>query len=247
MKLDVLVVAAHPDDAEISVGGTILRLVRAGKSVGVVDVTRGEMGTRGSRADRDAETAAANEILGLAVRENLDLPDGRVVDDVPARERLAAIVRRLRPELVLAHHEEDLHPDHVASGRLARQAWYLAGLRRLASDAGDDAAHRPPFLLRFPGHVAFRPTFVTDIGPVWDDKVAAVRAYASQLRPADSSDDGAHFLFGADILQRMETKARYWGEQIGARFGEPLLAEAPLPLGNPFLGALLGTATDSTA
>lgn len=240
MKLDALVIAAHPDDAEISVGGTVLRMVRAGHRVGIVDLTRGEMGTRGTRADRDAEASAASEILGITVRENLDLPDGRVVADVPAREALAGIIRRLAPELVIAHHEDDLHPDHRAAGRLARDAWYLAGLRRLADEAGDAPAHRPDRFLRFPGHVAFQPTFVCDIGPVWEDKIRAVQAYSSQLRPEDASDDGAHFLFGADILQRMESKARYWGEQIGARFGEPLLSEAPLPLGDPFLAGLLG-------
>ena len=239
MKLDVLVVAAHPDDAEISVGGTILLFVRAGARVGIVDVTRGEMGTRGSREDRARETEAASAMLGIALRENLDLPDGRVVDDVAARERLAALVRRHKPELLIAHHERDLHPDHAASGRLAGEAWYLAGLRRLAEQAGADGAHRPRRLLRFSGHVPFEATFVADVGPVWEDKRRAVLAYGSQLAPADDRDDGRHFLFGADILQRMETRARYWGERIGVQFGEPFLAEAPLPLADPLLADLL--------
>lgn len=235
MKLDAIVVAAHPDDAEISVGGTILRLVRAGAKVGIVDVTRGEMGTRGSRADRDAETRAANEVLGVEVRVNLGLPDGRTVADVPAREGLAAIFREHRPDLVIAHHADDLHPDHCTAGRLAGEAWYLAGLQRLAADAGGAPAHRPRLLLRFSGHVPFEPTFVVDVGPVWEEKRRAVLAYATQLTPADDGDQGRHFLFGADILQRMETKARYWGERIGVQYGEPLLATAPVPLGDPWL------------
>ncbi|MEE8469536.1 MAG: PIG-L family deacetylase, partial [Planctomycetota bacterium] len=124
MKLDVLVVAAHPDDAEISLGGTLLRMVRAGKRVGIVDLTRGELGTRGERADRDAETAAASELLGLSVRLNLDLPDGRVVADVAARESLAGCIREHAPDVLLCHHTEDLHPDHAAAGKLGREAWY---------------------------------------------------------------------------------------------------------------------------
>ena len=136
MNLDVLVVAAHPDDAEISLGGTLLRLVRAGRRVGVVDLTRGELGTRGERADRDAETAAATELLGLAVRTNLELPDGRVVADVAARESLAACIREHAPDVLICHHTEDLHPDHAAAGKLGREAWYLAGLARLAESQG---------------------------------------------------------------------------------------------------------------
>jgi bacillithiol biosynthesis deacetylase BshB1 len=239
MKLDVLVVAAHPDDAEISLGGTLLRMVRAGRHVGVVDLTRGEMGTRGERADRDAETAAATELLGLAVRVNLGLPDGRVVADVAARESLAACIREHAPDVLICHHTEDLHPDHVAAGTLGREAWYLSGLNRLAEEAGGAGAHRPARLLHFMGHLAFEPTFVVDITSVWEEKLEVVRAYASQISPAESGDDGSHFLFGADILERMQNKARYFGEKIGVRFGEPLLHVGPLPMEDPLLRNLL--------
>lgn len=239
MKLDALVVAAHPDDAEICLGGTLLRLVRAGRAVGVVDLTRGELGSRGDRATRDGETAAATEILGLAARHNLDLPDGGLRSSEPSRAALAALIRELRPDVLLAHHLEDLHPDHAAAGALAREAWYLAGLRRLAEGAGGPPAHRPPRLLHFMGHVPFEPTFVVDVSEVWEDKRRLVQTYASQLRPQDESDDGSHLLFGADILERMETKARFFGERIGVRFGEPLLHRGPLPLGDPILSHLL--------
>jgi N-acetylglucosamine malate deacetylase 1 len=231
MKLDAIIVGAHPDDAEISMGGTILSLTRAGKKVGVVDVTRGELGSRGDRASRDAETAAANQVMDLAVRHNLEQPDGRVQASVEAREALAALFREHRPEVVIAHHAEDLHPDHSATGRLAREAWYLSGLKRLAELTGGAEAKRPARLLHFMGHVPFDPTFVVDITPVWDAKVELVQCYASQLAPSNEEDKGEHFLFGADILQRMETKARYYGERIGVRYGEPLLSEAALPIG----------------
>jgi len=230
--LDVLAVAAHPDDAEISVGGTLLGLVAAGRRVGVIDLSRGELGTRGTAETRAAETARATALLGLAVRENLGLSDGRVEPSLEARERLAAAFRRHRPRLVLAHHPEDLHPDHSACGRLAREAWYLSGLARLAEQADDGApARRPERLFHYLGHVPFEPTLVVDVGEHWARKVELIRCYASQLEPEGEHDRGQHFLFGADILGRAETKARFYGERIGRRYGEPLWHAGPLPVG----------------
>ncbi|MEZ6017129.1 MAG: bacillithiol biosynthesis deacetylase BshB1 [Planctomycetota bacterium] len=240
-KLDVLIVAAHPDDAEISVGGTISRLIRAGHAVGVLDVTRGELGSRGTRADRDAETSVASQALGLTWRGNLEQPDGRVEATVEAREELARVIRHLQPDVLLAHHELDPHPDHVASGRMAREAWYLSGLRRLAERVGGAPARRPARLARFMSHRGFAPTFVVDITEVWEAKLAAVKAYASQLRPEDDQDDGKHFLYRSDILERVETKARAWGEAIGVDYGEPLLCEEPLGFADPLLRLLAPT------
>ena len=233
MKLDALVLAAHPDDAEISLGGTILRLVDAGRKVGVVDLTRGEMGTRGSPEDRKRETEAATKLLGLALRRNLELSDGRVRVDIETREALARVLREYQPDLVFAQHFEDLHPDHVACGRLAREAWYLSGLRRLAELDGGPPAKRPRFLFHYMGHLPFEPTLVVNIDPVWERKVEAIRCYVSQLEPTSPDDRGEHFLFGADVLARAETKARFWGERIGCRYGEPLLHVGPLPATDP--------------
>ena len=232
MKLDCLVVAAHPDDAEIGIGGTLLRLKRAGAKIGIVDLTRGEMGSRGSRQDRDAETAAADRVLQTDVRLNLQQPDSRVQVSVEAREELAGIFRRHAPDVVIAHHVDDLHPDHVAAGQLAKEAWYLSGLRRMAEAAGE-TARRPPHLFHFFGHLATSPTLVVDVGEVWQQKEELIRCYNSQLVPDGDQDEGKHFLFGADILERVRTKARYWGEQIGAQLGEPLLHAGPLPVNDP--------------
>jgi bacillithiol biosynthesis deacetylase BshB1 len=233
MKLDILAVAAHPDDAEICVGGLLLLAVLRGKRVGIIDLTRGELGTRGSAEDRARETAAADALLKPALRRNLELPDGRVEVSLAARERLAELLRECQPEVLLAHHIEDLHPDHAAAGQLAREAWYLSGLSRLAP-AGQKAK-RPARLYHFMGHVPFEPTLVADIGEVWEKKLALVRCYSSQIAPAGAGDRGVHFLFGADILRRVETRARYFGERIGASFGEPLLARGPLPCFDPLL------------
>lgn len=229
MKLDAVVIGAHPDDAEISLGGTILRLIDAGKKVGIVDLTRGEMGTRGTQADRDREADAASAKLGIATRVNLELPDGRVIPTVEAREALARHLRTWRPSTVFAQHLDDLHPDHAACGRLAREAWYLAGLKRLAELEGDAEAHRPARLYHYMGHVPFDPTLVVDVSAVWERKIEVIRCYASQLEPASEEDRGEHFLFGADVLVRAETKARAFGERIGVAYGEPLLHLGPLP------------------
>ena len=160
MKLDILAVAAHPDDAEICIGGLLLAAVARGKQVGIVDLTRGELGTRGSAQDRARETAAADALLRPALRRNLELPDGRVEVSLTARERLAEVLRECRPDVLLAHHVEDLHPDHAAAGQLAREAWYLAGLARLAP-AGQEA-RRPARLYHFMGHVPFEPTLLRE-------------------------------------------------------------------------------------
>ena len=233
MKLDMLVVAAHPDDAEISVGGTILRMTGAGRKVGIVDMTRGEMGTRGTRAERDAEAERATELMGISLRTNLELPDGRLQPTLEAREALARVIRDTRPETLVAHTLEDRHPDHAATGRLAREAWFVAGLKRLAELDGGPEPHRPARLLHFLGHVSFSPTLVVDVDPVWEKKVELVRCYASQLEPGGPRDDGQHFLYGADILRRMETKARTFGERIGVGHGEPFLSMEPLACADP--------------
>jgi bacillithiol biosynthesis deacetylase BshB1 len=232
MKLDLMVVAAHPDDAEICVGGILLAAKQRGARIGIVDLTRGELGTRGTAEDRQREVMAANAVLKLDVRHNLSLPDGRVQDSIETREALARLLRTHQPDVLLAQWDRDLHPDHATTGVIARQAWYLAGLAKL--DAGTPA-HRPRRFWHFMGHLPFDPTLVVDIGPVFERKRELVRCYASQLEPAGSSDRGQHFLFGADILQRMETRARYWGERIGARFGEPLLGLGPLGVQDPLV------------
>ncbi len=229
MKLDVLVVAAHPDDAEMSVGGTILRLIDAGAKVGIVDCTRGEMGTRGTQADRDNETAAADRLMRIDARFNLNLPDSRVESSVENREKLASLIRKTKPDVILAHHPTDLHPDHMAAGDLAREAWYLSGLKRLAQIAGDETAHRPAHIFHFLSHVSQDPTMVVDITEVWERKLHVVRCYESQLTAQGPDDDGEHFLFGSNIEERITTKARYFGEKIGVQVGEPFVHMGPIP------------------
>jgi bacillithiol biosynthesis deacetylase BshB1 len=226
--LDVLVLATHPDDAESTCGGTIAKLVSRGARVGVLDSSRGEMGTRGTPEGRALECANATKILGLAFRENLGLPDGRIVATVEGREEIARWLRRLRPSILIAPWwERDLHPDHAAVGAMARQAYFLAGLRRLAEDL---PPHRPRRVLYYPSHDQFEPSFVVELEPAhFEKKLASLRAYASQVFPNATGDRGQHFVHGQEMLERIEVRARYFGSRIGVRFGEPFRAEGTLP------------------
>jgi len=166
--LDVLVLAAHPDDAEIGCAGTIRRCAQAGARVGIVDLTRGEAGTLGTVEERANEAAAAAKLLGVARRENLGLPDGAIAEDDSAMTAVIRMLRQLRPTLLLAPFERDVHPDHVATSRIARRAFFHAGLARVRPDLG--AAARPKALLFYPALEAVEPTFCVDISPVMDEK-----------------------------------------------------------------------------
>lgn len=236
--LDVLVIAAHPDDAEISAGGTITRLVQAGYRVGVLDLTQGEMGTRGTPQDRAREAQAASELLGLRLRANLGLPDGRLEPTLEAREELALRIRCHAPRVLIGHHVEDPHPDHRAAARLMLDAWYLSGLKRLAADTGGPEARRPERVYHFLSHTAFTPSLVVDISSAFAAKMDAVRAYETQLVPSHEGDDGRHFLFGADIEERVSTKNRYFGEMIGVALGEAFLSQGPVSADCPLLAML---------
>jgi LmbE family N-acetylglucosaminyl deacetylase len=139
------------------------------------------------------------------------------------------LIRRTKPDVILAHHPEDLHPDHMAAGDLARKAWYLSGLKRLAELAGDEGAHRPAHIFHFLSHVAQDPTLVVDVTDVWKRKIALVHCYQSQLSPQEPGDEGKHFLFGSNVEERILTKARYFGEKVSVQVGEPLVHMGPLP------------------
>lgn len=227
--IDLLVIAAHPDDAEISVGGTLLAVKAAGLSTGVLDLTRGEMGTRGTPELRAEEAEAASLVLGLDWRSNLGLPDARLEDGVSAREAVAEVLRATRPRVLLVHDSADLHPDHAAAGRIARAAAYLAGLARLADGPNlTSEPFRPTRVYTFYSHEAPTPGFVVDIGATFEDKLRAVRCYRSQCAQEGESD--GHFVRGTDIVERVRIRARFDGARVGIEFGEALSAERPLRL-----------------
>jgi N-acetylglucosamine malate deacetylase 1 len=210
--LDLLVIAAHPDDAEISVGGIIIRSARAGKRVGVLDLTSGEPTPEGTLERRRAETAAATKILGLTWRENLDLPNRSLENTLEARRLLAGVLRTARPQIVLAPYWDDAHPDHVVASRLSEDARFWAKLTR--SDLPGEPFWPPRMFYYWSVHLRIhpKPAFVIDITDCIDAKMEAVAAYRSQFRSATFPTP----------LDDIRDRARYWGWAIGKGYGEPL-------------------------
>lgn len=227
MSTDVLVLAPHPDDAEIACGGTILRLTQSGRRVVVVDLTRGEKGSRGDAASRLREADAAAKLMGLAGRENLGLPDTELRDDASALGPVLATIRRHRPALLLAPHAQDAHPDHAAAHAICRRAWFHAGLKNVLPELG--LPFRPPRLLWYPGNDLVAPSVVVDIGAVVDAKLDVVRCYASQIAGIDRE----HFVHRLDPIERVRLRDQYYGSRVGVRAGEGFVAEAGLRLSDP--------------
>ncbi len=222
-ELDLLAIAAHRDDAELTCGGTLIKAVDAGRRVGVLDLTQGEMGTRGSAAIRAAEAAAAAAVLGLTIRENLGLPDAGVRNDNETRALLVQMLRRLRPRVVIAPAPRGRHPDHRLTTELIRDACFLAGLAKYAPV--DAPVFRPFKLL----HVityredALKPTFVVDISEQFTRKLAAVRCYGSQFDGATQA--GEVFPNGEPLYDVVMHQAAHYGTLIRARYGEPFYTD----------------------
>jgi N-acetylglucosamine malate deacetylase 1 len=221
---DVLALGPHPDDVEIATAGTLLLLRAAGRTITVVDFTRGEMGSRGTVAERDAEAAAAALKLGLLERHNLGLPDTGLRLDDASTNLLVAALRSGRPQVLLAPHAHDVHPDHTVAAQLTERAFFLAGLRNYEPSLG--APHRPRLFLRYPGNQPVEPTLVVDIARVADAKADVVRCYRSQMAPPDRS----HLFLGLDVLERAQVRERFFGTRIGSLAGEPFWHDGPLPV-----------------
>ncbi len=235
-ELDYLFLAAHPDDAELYCGGLILKMRQRGYRVGIVDCTRGEAGTHGSAAERAAETAAANAILQPAVRENLGLPDGRLTDDQPTRAALVAVLRRLRPHVLVAPLGPCRHPDHTALWQLARAAHFLAGV---GGFAGELPPWRPLRLLCHPEYAEATPSFIVDISAQYADRARAVAAYRSQFYVPGAAAKTT--VVGSRAFhERLLARHRLCGAQIGVEYGEPYVVEEPPRIDDPLRSAREG-------
>jgi bacillithiol biosynthesis deacetylase BshB1 len=223
MALDVLFVGAHPDDVELTSGGLAALVSAHGHAAGVVDLTRGEAASRGTVDERAAEAQAAARSLGVAVRENLELPDlGLDRRDPDQLAAAVACLRRHRPALVVAPDRHDAHPDHVEASHLMTRACYLSGLGRYRA-VGE--RHRPGRLLFALYRTEFPPHLVVDVTPVWEQRMEALRAYRSQLEPGGGPET---YLTRPDFLAEVEARARSFGAAIGTRFGEGYRLRGPL-------------------
>jgi bacillithiol biosynthesis deacetylase BshB1 len=229
MKLDVLAIGAHPDDIELSCGGTVLTLSERGRKVGILDLTHGELGTRGTGEIRAKEAARAAEILGVVARENAGIPDGNIENTPENRLRVIRTIRKYRPEILLIPHPVDRHPDHANAHVLAREAWFFSGLARIASDINGKAQepYRPRAYFHFMQWFEFEPSFIVDVSAVYEKRMQAVRAFRSQFHDPESTERET-ILSTPEFMEMVRTRLEYYGDRIGKKYGEPFFSPAPL-------------------
>ena len=218
-KVDVLAIAAHRDDVEQSCGGTLLHMAARGLRTGILDLTQGESGTRGSAEERAAEAEEAGRILGATHRQALDLPDGAIANTLENRLKIARILRELRPRVVILPYWEARHPDHAICATLGYEACFLAGLSRI--NAGETLPHRPFKIVYASLYADVRPSFIVDITSFIDQRHAALMAYRSQY--ANQQQGGGLFVPEEEIRERTFAEARHYGLLAGVKYGEPFV------------------------
>lgn len=225
MKLDILVLAAHPDDAELGCGGTIINHVAAGYKVGIVDFTRGELGTRGTPKTREQEALASAKILGLTARENLNLPDGFFQNSKEHQLAVIKAVRKYQPSIVLANATHDRHPDHGRGSDLAFESCFLSGLTKIETidENGKQIAWRPTALYHYIQSQFIEPDFVVDISETWEKKLEAIRAFKTQFFDPASKEPET-YISNPGFLKMLEARAVEMGHAIGVKYGEGFIA-----------------------
>jgi N-acetylglucosamine malate deacetylase 1 len=230
-QVDILAIFAHPDDVELTVGGTLLKMKSLGYRTGALDVTRGEMGTRGTVEGRAKEAEEAAKILKLDVRENLCLVDGHVSVTDESRTAMVKVLRRLKPRVILTHQLDDPHPDHNNIAQLVRDSARLSSMRRYDEATGDEKITVP-----IVAHNVFsrrvEPSFVVDISDFLEEKMDAIRAHASQFYDPKSEEPETR-LTSKGFLDELETRSRYFGSLIGVAAGEPYFVRESLNVADP--------------
>lgn len=221
MILDILVLAVHPDDAELGCSGTIARHIAMGKKVGIVDFTRGELGTRGTAETRDEEAADSAKILGLHARENLRFKDAFFKNDEEHQLDVIRMIRKYRPEIVLSNALRDRHPDHARAGDLANDACFLSGLSKIITDLDGEVqeAWRPRLNLQYIQDYHIKPDIIVDITPYIEVKVKAIKAFKTQFYNPDHQE-AETYISSPEFFESVLGRAREFGKSIGATFGE---------------------------
>ena len=220
MKLDLLAIAAHPDDVELTCGGTLLKMAQKGYKTGILDLTEGEMGTRGTKETRAKEAAMAAKILNVSWRGTLGVPDSDVQPTRQYKLHLAKVVRELRPHTVILPHWEARHPDHYHASTLGYEGCFLAGLKQLPIEG---EPHRPFKILYATSFEGMPPTFIVDVTKQYEARRRAILAYSSQFRPAKSERKQKVYLAIDELDPKMDLLARHFGQMIGVKYGEPFL------------------------
>jgi bacillithiol biosynthesis deacetylase BshB1 len=230
-QVDILAIFAHPDDIELGVGGTLIKMKHLGYRTGALDVTRGEMGTRGTPEGRAIESEEAAKILQLDIRENLGLPDGHVFVTDHERTQLVRMLRRLKPKVILTHQDGDPHPDHNHIVQLVRESARLSSMLRYDEETGGEKIPVPNV-----AHNVFsrqvNPSFIVDISDFLDQKMEAIRAHASQFYDPASTEPETR-LTARNFLQELENRSRYFGSLIGVAAGEPFFVREALNIHDP--------------
>jgi bacillithiol biosynthesis deacetylase BshB1 len=240
--VDILGIAAHPDDIELSSAGTMLMAKRAGKRAGILDLTQGELSTRGTVTTRAVETKAASKILKLDFRDNLKLPDGNIELSQENIMKVIRHLRALRPTIVICPNFSERHPDHEAAAELVHRAAFYSGLVKIESKGSDgklQKPHRPLVVLHYMQTYSFEPKLVVDVSAVWKERMDAMLAYGSQINRSKngkkmSSKEPKTFLTQAGFYEWISSRARHFGMMIGAEYGEPFWCEGPVGVKNIF-------------
>ncbi len=227
MKLDILAFGVHPDDVELGCSGTLMAALAEGKKVGIVDLTRGELGTRGTPETRKAEAAAAAAIMGISIRENLGIADGFFQNDETNQRKVIEAIRKYRPEIILANAPEDRHPDHGRSAKLVSDAAFLAGLRKIETkdEAGQlQEAWRPSYVFHYIQDRFIQPSFVVDITKYMDKKIESVLAYTTQFN-STGGDEPQTYISSPQFLETVKARAMMLGKRIGVGYAEGYITE----------------------
>ncbi|HWC98525.1 MAG TPA: bacillithiol biosynthesis deacetylase BshB1 [Candidatus Sulfopaludibacter sp.] len=225
MSLDVLAIAAHPDDVEQTCGGTLIRMAEAGYRTGVLDLTAGDMGTRGTPELRVEESQAAGKEMLLSWRGNMYMPDARLENNIGARMTLAVKIRELKPRVVILPYWQARHPDHYRCCELSFEACFLAGLKKLDEYS---EPHRPQKILYASLYADVKPSFIVDISGQFERRMKALLSYASQY--GKTEEGSALFPDEAEIRDRLGAVARFYGNQIGVKYGEPFVVKEAIQI-----------------
>jgi len=220
MKLDALFIGSHPDDIELTCGGTVCKLVKKRKKTGIIDLTRGELSTRGNLVKRKKETEKASKVLGIKVRKNLGLKDGNIINNSENRKKLIKLIREFQPEIVFAPYPSDRHPDHINASNLIREAVFYSGLRKIVT--GKLNAYRPKKVFYYRHAYDIPISFIMDVSDSFDKKLEAIKCYDSQFyNPKYSKKEPETYISSKRFLDDIITRAKFFGFKIGAEFGEP--------------------------
>jgi bacillithiol biosynthesis deacetylase BshB1 len=227
MKLDILAIGSHPDDVELGCAGTLISEIKKGKKVGVVDLTQGELGTRGTIETRYKEAADAAKIIGLSIRENMKMRDGFFRNDEEHQMQLIKIIRKYQPEIIIGNILEDRHPDHGRAGWLIYDSCFLSGLRKVIT-TGDDGKEqekwRPKMLLHYIQDNFYEPDIILDVTDAWEQKLASIKAYTTQFNSTDNSEPQT-YISNPEFLDAITSRARLYGKRIGVKYGEGFISK----------------------